>query len=49
MDKIDMLEQSVYQHFAGEVMRIMMKYEIDSLEKLDMCLREQRVWGYVSG
>lgn len=44
MDKIDMLEHGVYQHFAEQVVKLMMKYEIDSLDKLDMCLREQRVW-----
>lgn len=43
MDKIE-LERDVYKHFTEEVISIMMKYEIYSLEKLDMCLREQRVW-----
>ena len=30
--------------FCKDVRRIMRKYEINSLEKLDMCLREQRIW-----
>lgn len=31
-------------HYCQEVQRILRKYGIDSLEKLDLCLMEQRVW-----
>ena len=31
-------------HYCQEVNRILRKYGIDSLEKLDLCLMEQRVW-----
>lgn len=31
-------------NFCKDVRKIMKKYEIENLEKLDMCLREGRVW-----
>ena len=34
----------VYKHFSNNVLKILAKYEIDSLEKLDLILMEQRVW-----
>ena len=34
----------VYKHFSNNVLKILAKYEIDSLEKLDRILMEQRVW-----
>lgn len=35
---------SIYKHFSEKTMEILEKYEIDSLEKLDRILFEQRVW-----
>lgn len=37
-------EKDIYQHFINDVLKILAKYEIDSLEKLDRILMEQRVW-----
>ena len=37
-------ERDVYERFSNETMRILDKYEISDLQKLDKCLFEQRVW-----
>ena len=42
-DKIRMGKE-VYREFDFRVLSIMKKYEIDSLEKLDQVLFEQKVW-----
>ena len=45
MGKIDMLFQiDRYKTIVEELDRILRKYEIDSLEKLDLVLMEQKVW-----
>lgn len=38
------LERNVYESFGDDVLKILRKYEINSLEKLDRILMEQRVW-----
>ena len=38
------LERDVYESFGNDVLKILRKYEINSLEKLDRILMEQRVW-----
>ena len=42
-EKIE-LERDVYESFGNDVLKILRKYEINSLEKLDRILMEQRVW-----
>ena len=42
-EKIE-LERNVYESFCNDVLKILRKYEINSLEKLDRILMEQRVW-----
>ena len=42
-DKIRM-DKEVYREFDLRVLSIMKKYEIDSLDKLDQVLFEQKVW-----
>ena len=42
-EKIE-LERNVYESFCNDVLKILRKYEINSLEKLDRVLMEQRVW-----
>lgn len=42
-EKIE-LERDVYESFGNDVLKILRKYEINSLEKLDRVLMEQRVW-----
>ncbi len=42
-EKIE-LERNVYESFSNDVLKILRKYEINSLEKLDRVLMEQRVW-----
>ena len=42
-DKIRM-DKEVYREFDFRVLSIMKKYEIDSLDKLDQILFEQKVW-----
>lgn len=42
-EKIE-LERNIYESFGNDVLKILRKYEINSLEKLDRILMEQRVW-----
>ena len=45
MDKIKLMYQrDIYKRYCEEVNRILEKYEIDSLEKLDLMLEVQEVW-----
>ena len=45
MSKINLLFQvDKYRTIVEELDKILRKYEIDSLEKLDLMLMEQRVW-----
>ena len=37
-------EKSIYERFSKETLRILEKYEIDSLEKLDQILFHQKKW-----
>lgn len=37
-------QKSIYENFSRKTMRILDKYEINNLEKLDRILFEQRVW-----
>lgn len=37
-------QRDIYKNFSTKTMKILNKYEIDSLEKLDKILFEQRVW-----
>ena len=37
-------QRDIYKNFSDEVMKILNKYEINSLAKLDLMLMEQEVW-----
>ena len=37
-------EKGIYERFSNEVLRLLEKYEIDDLKKLDQVLMNQRVW-----
>ena len=37
-------ELSIYKRFSEETLKVLGKYHIKDLEKLDKCLFEQRVW-----
>ena len=37
-------QRDIYKRFSEETMKILNKYEISSLEKLDRMLFEQKVW-----
>lgn len=37
-------QKDIYKNFSDEALRVLNKYEIKSLEKLDQMLMEQRVW-----
>lgn len=38
------LERDVYKDFSEKIIKIMVKYEISTVAKLDKILMEQRVW-----
>ena len=37
-------QKDIYERFSREVLKILMKYNIDSLEKLDQVLLNERTW-----
>lgn len=43
-EKIEELDDVAQKECSDEVQKILDKYEIESLEKLDLVLMEQRVW-----